>query len=101
MTWRPRRDAHAHLLRALLAQLGLAPEQIIASAQTPWASATFSGARHEVSVSLAGQQADAIAALESHEFDLPGHLVADLRATRIDTAGAPQLHIEALTIAGG
>lgn len=100
MSRQPRRDAHDHLLRALLAVLEVSPEAVLLNEQTPWESATFSGARHQFVVALNRPENGSAATLESHDFALPGHLVADVRAILINPAPAPQLRIEALTIAG-
>ena len=74
--------ALAALLRALAA--GAAGCFRIAEARsTPWASATFEGARHAVTLELAGADASERAArlrdaLPEMEFALPAHLVADI-----------------------
>lgn len=67
-----RADPHRALIRALTARYpGLL---VLAAATEPWASATFTGARHELrcdpGVNLAGA--------EDADLPLPGHLVADL-----------------------
>ena len=83
-----RADPHRALIRALVARYpGLL---ILASAAEPWASATFTGARHELrfdpNIDLAG--------LEEMDLPLPGHLVADI----CWRAEANAIVIEALTI---
>lgn len=83
-----RADPHRALIRAFTARYpGLL---VLASRSEPWASVTFTGARHELTcasgVDLAG--------IEDEEFSLPGHIVADVRATR----AGPHVMIEALTI---
>lgn len=68
---------------------------------TRWASATFTGARHELALDLpAGAAAQAwLAALPEAELTLRGHLVADLKLIRSTTAnGQVALVIEALTV---
>ncbi len=70
-----------------------------------WASATFTGARHGLRITLAGPEADAaadrfIAGLDHHDFDLRGHFVASI-ALAGDRRGndAVELSVELLVIA--
>jgi hypothetical protein len=77
----PSRGAWTHLL-AQMFRLGQGQGELAAHSERPWASATFAGARHAISLSFAG--AESVAAgerlldlLPDHEFDIPGHLVAD------------------------
>ena len=67
--------------------------------ERPWASITFSGARHSVELEWHDdRQAAQVKQLESllhnHEFDLPGHFVADLLVKNL---GNP-MTIDILTI---
>lgn len=55
--------------------------------ETAWASVTFSGARHSLTLAFEGWEAADdgeafIAALPDHEFTLPGLLVADAAVVR-------------------
>lgn len=89
----------AALLRAL-ARGPAAPFRIAAARSVPWHSATFSGARHEVTLLLDGDDArDRAAALRDGlaemEFALPGHIVADVAVLRASDA---TLAFAALTI---
>jgi len=70
--------------------------------EKPWASATFSGARHHIVLGFEGADAvmrgeTYIDALPDHEFTIPGKLVADASIVAVDhTAGAqPRLTVEA------
>jgi hypothetical protein len=71
-----------------------------------WASVTFSGARHRVTFSLEGAGAAAAAdaflgRLEEAEFDLGGHILADIAlvAEERSAAGAKvSVTLEALTV---
>lgn len=54
--------------------------------ETPWSSATFTGYRLTVGVTVEGDAAAWLAALPEAELSVPGHLVADL-AVRTDAAG--------------
>jgi len=71
-----------------------------------WASVTFSGARHSVAFTLEGEgaadAADAfVAAMADAEFDLRGHILADMTLAgqeRSPGGERVQLRIEALTV---
>ncbi|PZO91752.1 MAG: hypothetical protein DI623_02290 [Sphingomonas sanxanigenens] len=63
---------------------------------TPWASVTFNGARHSFSATGDDAAIDAlIEGLDCHEFDMRGHIVADIAVA--DRAPGHCL-IEALTV---
>lgn len=83
-----RPDPHRALLRVLAA--GYPGLIVLASRAEPWASATFTGARHEIEV-CAGAD---LAGIKEAEFDLRGHIVADIAWCRTDGRAS----IEALTI---
>jgi hypothetical protein len=83
-----RADPHRALIRALLARY---PGLIVLSSRSePWASVTFTGARHMLTcaggVCLAG--------IEDAEFTLPSHICASITAE----PDGDRLLIEALTI---
>lgn len=96
-------DADTLLLRRLEADSLRAgcPARVIDSTWTRWASATFAGARHELSL-----EAPESAALDTWlnglpEADLPlrRHLVADIVVTGVSRAsGVATIAIEALTV---
>jgi hypothetical protein len=91
-------NAHRALTNALLKIA--TPAEIPESRERPWASVTFTGARHWVALSVGPARAAEIAAmLPDHEFDLPGHLVADIAVTgtRVD-GDRTVIEIEALTV---
>ena len=78
---KPARRPWARLLDALLTLAG-GHAELVSHAETPWASATFSGSRHRVRLCFTGNEAVAAAehfieAIPDHEFTLPGQLVAD------------------------
>lgn len=88
------------LLRALR-ELSGSHGVVISHRETPWASITFSGARHTFLLRFDAPEAvaageDFIAALPEHEFRLPGHIVADASVTRADHTllPAPVLDVE-------
>lgn len=69
--------------------------------ERPWASITFSGTRHHIGVSglMPGDgalSADFATILAAHEFDLPGHFVADMLID--DDSARDRIMIEILTI---
>ncbi|SOB86531.1 hypothetical protein SAMN06297144_1637 [Sphingomonas guangdongensis] len=96
-------DATTLLERALLASAvahGLTPV-IGEVATTRWASATFTGMRHEIALTLrADPAAEAwLAALPESEFRLRGHLLADLIVVAHErVAGIASVRLEALTV---
>jgi hypothetical protein len=82
----------------LLAELMAQAEEraaLIRHRETPWASVTFTGTRHRVTVAFTGAEAIVagerfIAALPDHEFSIPGQLVADASVAAVDHALHPQ-----------
>jgi hypothetical protein len=98
-----RRDVGARLERALIA--AAATEgcvlRIVEASWVPWASVTFSGARHRLTVeldaSVVGQAW--FVALPDLELPIRGHLVADLQVVTVETMdGVLRAAIEALTV---
>ena len=71
-----------------------------------WASATFAGARHELSFRIDGEGADAaadafLATLTAAEFDLRGHVMADIALVseeRGDGGDWVRISLEGLTV---
>ncbi len=93
-SFRPRRTTADRLREALL-MLAEAQGVILSHEETPWASITFSGARHEVMFDFAGPEAVAagerfIAALPDHEFAIPGQLVADATVSAVNHVMQPE-----------
>lgn len=97
-----RNSRHAGLRDALIAKLK--PAQLVSVQEVPWASITFSGARHIFVFELTGQAAEergnAFAARAScEEFDVKGQLVADLIVTSCTHGpNGTCVTIEALTV---
>ncbi|MEO7691054.1 MAG: hypothetical protein ABIS51_17365 [Sphingomonas sp.] len=96
-------DPGTALVRALEANARRAgcPVRLNASDWTRWASATFTGARHEVT--LEAEESGALDGwlTELPEADLPirGHLVADVIITSVRRAGGlATIRLEALTV---
>lgn len=78
---RPRRDPHMRVTAQLLDLAGPAASVVEASFR-PWASATFLGARHRVTIRFTGpdhcHKAEIFAStLPEAEFSVSGHIVAD------------------------
>ncbi|MDB5688523.1 MAG: hypothetical protein JWL91_399 [Sphingomonas bacterium] len=108
MTGPRRGDPHRMLMQAVRERAerdGIA--RIVANSSEAWASATFRGARHNLSLQLEGDGGDdratkLAAALAIMEFRLPGHLVADIALTARKTyADGMAVEIEALTLEDG
>ncbi|WP_051504173.1 hypothetical protein [Sphingomonas jaspsi] len=99
----------AALLRSLLNRAGVDRSRILLTEfkSVDWQSLTFVGERHEIELRIPAPDAAAIAArlhagLREEEFDLSGHVVADIQLARPPVEhrdGAITLEIEALTIA--
>lgn len=99
------RDAGGLLLRAMLREAGGEGEaRCLTIRSIAWVSATFTGARHELTLLLRGKDAEARATtigaeIASMEFALPGHLVADAAFVgRRVTAEGVEIDLEALTV---
>lgn len=96
-------DAGAQLERALTRSAEQAGFALVirAASWTRWASATFTGARHRVTVTATPSPAFDrwLAALPEAEFRLRGHLVADLVVTGERRTGElADAELEALTV---
>jgi hypothetical protein len=78
-----------------------APVILERSVSRQWASAGARGERHRLDLKMPSEAADALlTGLESREFDLGDHIVADVTAIADErTGGKARLVIEALTIA--
>jgi hypothetical protein len=90
-------DPHARLGCALT---DLSGGEIVESRQSPWASATFTGARHQFILHLASATpTDVLCALDEQEFNLPGHVLADIVMSDFNMQGdRNRVTIDALTV---
>jgi len=84
----------ADRLRDALMQLAGGHGTITAHAERNWASITFAGTRHQVTVLFDGEDAveageSFIAFLPEHDFAIPGQLVADAAVVEVDHRLAP------------
>lgn len=102
-----RRDP-ANQLLAALDSLGGGAGALLRHEERPWASITFSGARHTLTFRFAGDAAVAaserfIAGLAEHEFAIPRFLVADATITAVRHTLLPEpaleVHCEVLLLA--
>ncbi len=91
-------NPHRGLTNALLKLA--TPAEMRSSRDRPWASVTFTGARHWFALSIGPARAEAVTALlPDYEFEIPGHLVADIVVTGTRPDGDRIiLDIEALTV---
>lgn len=97
----PRRLSVGERLLRELRDLAGPLAEVISHREAPWASITFTGARHTVVLRFAGSDAVSdgerfIAALPDHEFRLRNKLVADASVTRVDheVLPAPLMEVE-------
>lgn len=103
-----RGEPGAELFAALHAKLSALGVEAILEESTgrSWASATFEGMRHELSIRISGAGAATaadifLADLSTGEFALRGHVVADiglLCEQRFDGGGLVVMQLEALTV---
>lgn len=99
-------DAAVLLERALIADAARSAVmlEVTAGNATRWASATFVGARHRLTLSAARDlNADTwLGELEDAELPVRGHLVADVQVVRIVRAdGRVVAEVEVLTVEEG
>ena len=95
---KPRRDPANRLLGALHALAG-GHAAVLRHEERAWASITFSGARHTLTLRFAGETAVEagerfIAALPDHEFAIPRRLVADAAVVAVRHALLPEPSLE-------
>ena len=96
-------DPGTALVRALEANARRAgcPVRLTASDWTRWASATFTGARHELSLEAdeSGPLDTWLTELPEAELPIRGHLVADIVISSVRRAGGlATIRLEALTV---
>jgi hypothetical protein len=74
--------------------------RLLKAQSMPWASATFIGSRHALTLGVPLPEIERLAeSVGEMEFDLPGHLVADVRivsVTKTEDEGA--IAMEILTV---
>ncbi|AKM10128.1 hypothetical protein [Croceicoccus naphthovorans] len=82
-------------IEAALRALSGGHGRVVIHREVPWASITFSGSRHTLSLTFSGAEAveageRMIADLPDHEFIIPGQLVADAQVLSVDHAMLPE-----------
>lgn len=92
------RGTWLHLLSALM-ELAQGRAELVSHAERGWASATFAGTRHQVTLRFAGAEAVEagerfIDQLPDHEFTMPRQLVADAAVIAASHAALPQPLLE-------
>ena len=90
----------ARLLRALGERAGAEPD-LLDWSERPWASVTFSGTRHRLTLRLpdAATAERLLDGLDYAEFDLGNSLLVDIDCvSRLGTAAGETLTIDALTV---
>lgn len=103
---KPMNDATTALLRALTPSFAGFQLMVEEVRSRSWASATFMGARHELSLRITGDDAgkavdDFLTNLDTAEFKLRGHVLADIALVsdeRPDHRQWVRLSLEALTV---
>lgn len=93
-----RRGTWLHLLSALM-ELAEGQGELVSHSERAWASATFAGARHRVTLRFTGELAVAagerfIDQLPEHEFAVPHQLVADAAVIAACHSALPQPVLE-------
>lgn len=95
-----RRSGRRPWLALLSALFDLAQGQaeLVRHAERNWASATFAGTRHSVTLAFTGAAACAAAealieALPEHEFTIPDQLVADAAILSVEQVALPEPRI--------
>lgn len=92
---RPARRSTTDRLREALLALAEQRGEVLVHREKPWASITFAGTRHTLSLRFAGPEAVAagerfVAALPEHEFAIPGQLVADATVSEVEHRPLPE-----------
>jgi hypothetical protein len=99
-----RLDTHAALASSLIELLLPAEVRIMSSSETPWASITFSGARHRFVMLVSGDKANsAVRDMERNignaEFNIRNQLVADVSVSAPECdARLMRIEVEAITV---
>jgi hypothetical protein len=98
---RTRREPWAQLLSAVMRLAG-GKAELLRHSERPWASVTFSGTRHTISLAFNGAEAAHageafVAALPDHEFTIARQLVADAAVIAVDheMLPVPRMVVEA------
>lgn len=90
---RKRKAPWAHLLGETLLLCG-GEGEFLNHRERPWASATFSGTRHTITLAFSGtaeiaRAEQCLERLPDHEFAIPGQLVADATVASVKHSAGP------------
>ncbi len=98
-------DVHGALRAAISGRFHPAIAQVQSSSQRRWSSVTFVGARHRYALCVAGDGAEhlvdeAAATILCGDFNIDGHIVADIAIAgrRSHGPNLVQIELEALTV---
>ncbi len=96
---RKSRKGAADKLRFALQALACGKAEFVRHTETAWASITFSGARHSIDLVFNGPVAvlageTFIVDLPTHEFAIPGQLVADANVEAVNHTILPEPRME-------
>jgi hypothetical protein len=96
-------SAADHLRRIILQRLDLANDAQMCATETPWASITFTGARHLFTLTVDDYEIAKrmLETLDEDEFDIPDHLVADVAVTVTEIDSRRAIQLEILTVESG
>lgn len=86
-------------LLSTLMELAEGKAELVRHSERSWASVTFSGTRHSVTLAFTGAEAVAageafIDALPDHEFAIPRQLVADAAVVAVEHTALPEPRLE-------
>ena len=109
---KPNPDPASALLRALAVSMAPVDVTVVEVRSRSWNSATFSGARHQLTLGVAGGAAGGaggatealLERLHCGEFNLPGHIVADIGLideARRDGEDSVTVRLDVLTLEHG
>jgi hypothetical protein len=98
-------DVHGRLCAAITGRFHPAAANIRSSSQRRWSSVTFVGVRHRYALCVSGDGAEqtvdrAAAAILGGDFEIDGHIVADIAVTgrRSCRPDLVEIELEALTV---
>lgn len=98
-------DVHGALKSVISGHFHPAIAQIRSSSQRRWSSVTFVGARHRYALCVSGNGAEklvdhATAAMLGRDFEIDGHIVADIAVAGRRSRGPHmvEIELEALTV---
>ena len=98
-------DVHGALRAAISGRFHPSLARVQSTSHHRWSSVTFVGARHRFAVCVAGEGAEqcvdeATASILSDDFNIDGHIVADIAVAQRQSRGpnVVEIELEALTV---